>query len=110
MPTVELERQAGTERKTRDMWAFKSERIDERGQTIGVAVQSDRLRRIRRTPAAGRVPGHHVEILGESVELAPPLATVAEASVQEEQRRPAACPSIRRRGGQRPRRVARLSG
>ena len=94
MPTVELERQAGTERQTRYMWPVKSERVDERRQSIGVAVQSDRLRGIRRAAAARRVPGHRVELVGEGVDLRHPLATVTKSSVQEEERQSAACPSV----------------
>jgi len=94
MPAVELERESCTERKTRDVWPPKSKRVNERGQTACITVQPKHFRWIGRATAAGRVPSHDVELVRELLQLRAPLAAVAESSVEEDEWRPLARPSV----------------
>ena len=61
------------------------ERGDEVGHGIGEAVHAEVLERVRRAATAGHVPHDDVELVGEPVELRPPLAPVAPPTVEEQQ-------------------------
>jgi hypothetical protein len=50
MTTVELEGEPSTERQAGDVRPLQSQSVDEACEAVGVARQSERLRRIRRTP------------------------------------------------------------
>jgi hypothetical protein len=87
MPPLELERETRAEREADDVRPVEPERRDEAGEAVGVAVQPERLGRVRRVSTAGRVPRDDVELIRELFQLPPPFAAIAQAAVQEQDRR-----------------------
>jgi hypothetical protein len=70
------------------MRALELEGLNECRKTPGIVRHSKRVGWVRRSAAARRVPGHHVELGREIFELSAPNPAVAEEAVKKNQRRP----------------------
>jgi len=72
--------------------SLQAERADELLETISVLGQTKVFGRIGRRTAAGRIPGHHGEDIGERFEFDSPHPTVAHRPMQKQQTRTVAAP------------------
>ena len=70
------------------MRALELEGLNECRKTPGIVRHSKRVGWVRRSAAARRVPGDHVELGREILELSAPNPAVAEEAVKKNQRRP----------------------
>ncbi len=86
MPAIDLQRQGAAEGQTADDGPVESERGRETRQTVGEVGHPERLGRRLRTAGAGRVPGHHRELVRQGVELmAPAGSSVADEPLEKHQ-------------------------
>ena|SRR5215213_4155113 len=78
------------------MRSVQTQRLDEPSETIGVAGDSERFRRVGRSASAGSIPRHHGELIREFLDLRlPGRLSVTYVTVQQEKRWPCASAFIR---------------
>ena len=64
---IEREGQRAAERQADNVRPFEAERCDEAGQAVGVAVDAEVFRWVRRSTGTGCVPGDHGELVAEAL-------------------------------------------
>ena len=95
MPPGQLDGQPAAERKAAHVRAPEPEGVDEVGQAVRVARETEVLRRVEGPPAPRGVPRDDREVVAEAVELRQPIAAVREGPVQQDQRWAIAPPPVR---------------
>jgi hypothetical protein len=76
MSMIELKSKSPTERQPGNMRSSEMERVDEVGQGVGPVGEAESLGWILRLACPRRVPRHHRELVGQTVDLTAPLPAV----------------------------------
>lgn len=94
MPAVKLQGEPATEGLSQYMRLLEPECLDEGGEGVGVVARTEMLGRIRGLAAPRHIPGHHRELVRESVELAAPFPAIRRPAVQQDKRWAFACSPV----------------